>query len=190
MLKYSVVFILLFSLLFRGLLFGQTEISTERKKSIDSLSIEKVRDLSKYISIIGNKNTSVSKANRVIDRALELFAEGSRISVSSLTKNEVEDFEVKAYFKRLNMLSYDQVTIEWYDIQYISNLELQPDGRYVGIITIYQRFEGKTNDQLIYKDTTKKDITIYVERKSIQIDGEKIAFWDVLLGDISVKETK
>jgi hypothetical protein len=71
----------------------------------------------------------------------------------------------------------------------VSDLELQPDGRYVGIITIYQRFEGSSFDGLKYKDTTKKDITIFVERKKTQISGRIIDFWDVLLGDIRVSET-
>ena len=53
-------------------------------------------------------------------------------------------------------LNYDQVTISWYDIHYISDLERQPDGRYVGVVTIYQRFEGTSDDGLKYKDTTKK----------------------------------
>ena len=86
-------------------------------------------------------------------------------------------------------LNYDKVKIEWYNIQYISDLELQPDGRYVGVITIFQRFEGRTGDNLVYKDTTKKDITVYVERKQTQISGRLIGFWDVLLGDIRVTET-
>ena len=42
---------------------------------------------------------------------------------------------------------------------------------------------------LVYKDTTKKDITVYVKRKETQIGGRTIGFWDVLLGDMRVKET-
>ena len=38
-------------------------------------------------------------------------------------------------------------------------------------------------------DTTKKDITIYVDRKKTQIQGKLVEFWDVLLGDIRVTET-
>ena len=86
-------------------------------------------------------------------------------------------------------LNYDQVTIKWYDIQYISDLEQQPDGSYVGVITIYQRFEGRSDDGLEYKDTTKKDITVFVQKKETQIGGRTIDFWDVLLGDIRVVET-
>jgi hypothetical protein len=165
------------------------EISPQRKQAIDSLALEKVRDLSKYISIIGNKKTPYSEATRVMDRAEELFIPGSEMGVSSLTSKEVNYYKVRKYFERLMALNYDRVNIKWYDIHYISDLERQPDGRYVGVVTIYQRFEGESDDGLKYKDTTKKDITIYVERKKTQIAGRTIEFWDVLLGDIRVTET-
>ena len=45
------------------------DISPARKQAIDSLALEKVRDLSKYISIIGSKNTPWAEANREIGRA-------------------------------------------------------------------------------------------------------------------------
>jgi len=169
---------------------AQDDISPDRKQAIDSLALEKVRDLSKYISIIGNKETPFAEAKRVMDRAEELFAPGSEMGVSSLNRDEINYYKVREYFERLMALNYDKVKIKWYDIHYISDLEKQPDGRYVGVVTIYQRFEGTTaDDKLEYKDTTKKDITIYVEKKQTQIQGRIIEFWDVLLGDIRVTET-
>ena len=168
---------------------AQNAVDPNREKAIDSLALEKVKDLGKYIKIIGNKETAYSEAVRVMDRAEELFAPGSEMGVSSLAREEIEYYKVREYFKRLMALNYDKVTIEWYDVQYISNLERQPDGRYVGVVTIYQKFEGKNGDRLSYKDTTKKDITIYVEKKETQIAGRTIAFWDVFLGDIRVSET-
>jgi hypothetical protein len=183
----SILVIILFASAAVGAQTG--EISKERKLAIDSLALEKVRDLSKYISIIGNKKTAFSEASRVMDRAEELFAPGSEMGVSSLTTKEVSYYKVRKYFERLMALNYDRVTIKWYDVHYISDLERQPDGRYVGVVTIYQRFEGESDDGLKYKDTTKKDITIYVERKQTQIQGRTIEFWDVLLGDIRVTET-
>ncbi len=184
----------IYALLLVGLIAGTAmaqsgEISPERKQAIDSLALEKVRDLSKYISIIGNKNTPYSEASRVMDRAEELFAPESEMGVSSLNRKEVNYYKVRAYFERLIALNYNRVSIQWYNIHYISDLERQPDGRYVGIVTIYQRFEGESDDGMKYKDTTKKDITIYVERKKTQIQGRIIEFWDVLLGDIKVTET-
>ncbi|HPK04638.1 MAG: hypothetical protein GX128_06965 [Bacteroidales bacterium] len=165
------------------------DISPARKQAIDSLALEKVRDLSKYISIIGSKNTPWAEANRVIERTLELFAEGSQMGVSSLYRPEIAYYGVRQYLERLMALNYDRVKIEWYDIHYISDLVRQPDGRYVGVITIYQKFEGIVGEKMVYRDTTRKDITVYVERKETQIGGRLIGFWDVLLGDIRVTET-
>jgi hypothetical protein len=184
------LFVLLQGLIISGALYAQADdVSPARKQAIDSLALEKVRDLSKYISIVGNKKTAYSESSRVMDRAEELFAPGSEMGVSSLSRTEVNYYPVRKYFERLMALNYDRVTIKWYDIHYISDLERQPDGRYVGVVTIYQRFEGESDDGLKYKDTTKKDITIYVERKETQIQGRTIEFWDVLLGDIRVTET-
>jgi hypothetical protein len=185
--KYAVVLVIISALGFQ--LMAQDDVSPERKAAIDSLALEKVRDLGKYISIIGNKATEYSEAKRVIDRALELFMPGSEIGVSSLYRKKINIYPIKEYLERLMRLNYEKVNITWFNIQYVSDLVKQPDGRYVGVITIYQRFEGVTKEGLVYKDTTKKDITIYVERKQTQIDGIPVGFWDVLLGDIRVKET-
>ena len=181
--------------LFGIFLLGNTqiaaqELSHERKQAIDSLALEKVRDLSKYVKIVGSKETPWSEANRVIDRAEELFAPDAEIGVSSLTSNEVQYYKVRQYLERLMRLNYDRVEIDWYKIEYVSDLQRQPDGTYVGVITVFQTFKGFDKEgRLIYQDTTKKDITVYVKRKETQIGGRLIGFWDVLLGDMRVKET-
>jgi hypothetical protein len=190
MLKFNYILVLCTVLLGSSSLKAQDQVSPERKHAIDSLALEKVHDLSKYISIVGSKNTAFSEANRVIDRATELFAPDSKMGVSSLESKKISYFTVRKYMERLMALNYGKVNIDWYDIQYISDLERQPDGKYVGVITIYQRFEGTNEEGLKYKDVTKKDITIYVENKKTQIGGRIVGFWDVLLGDIRVKETK
>ena len=165
-------------------------IDFERKQAIDSLALEKVRDLSKYIKIVGSKDTPFSEANRVIDRAEELFMSDAEIGVSSLSSNQITYYRVRKYMEHLMRLNYDRVEIEWYNIEYVSDLQRQPDGTYVGIITIFQTFRGYDKEgNLAYKDTTKKDITVYVKRKETQIGGRTIGFWDVLLGDMRVKET-
>jgi hypothetical protein len=175
---------------FCGAAIAQPELSPERKLAVDSLALEKVKDLSKYISVIGDKKTPFSEANRVIDRAMELFMEGSQMGVSSLGRKEIKNYPIKKYLQRLMSLNYQKVNIEWFNIQYISDLQRQPDGKYVGVITIYQKFEGITKEGMKYVDTTKKDITVYVERKKTQINGREIGYWDVMLGDIRVSETK
>ncbi|GAB1419090.1 hypothetical protein MASR2M12_18550 [Bacteroidales bacterium] len=185
------VIALVITSLFAGSTIKAQDISPERKQAIDSLALEKVRDLSKYISIIGNKSTPWSEANRVIDRAEELFMPGAEMGVSSLFQTDVLYYKVRQYFERLMRLNYDRVEIEWYKIEYVSDLERQPDGTYVGVITIFQKFKGyDAEGRLVYEDTTKKDITVFVKRKETQIGGRLIGFWDVLLGDVRVKETR
>jgi hypothetical protein len=170
---------------------AQDNLSPQRKQAIDSLALEKVKDLSKYISIIGDKDTPWSDAQRVIERAVELFMENSEIGVSRKKSPDINYYKVREYFDRLMQLNYKKVKIDWYKIQYVSDLVRQPDGTYVGVITIYQRFQGYNKENgLVYEDTTKKDITVYVKRKETQIGGRLIGFWDVMLGDIRVKETK
>jgi hypothetical protein len=188
--KIAYLLILVFGLGISTSISAQEELSPQRKQAIDSLALEKVNDLSKYISIIGNKSTPWSEANRVIERAEELFMQGSEIGVSSLASPEIKYYQVREYFDRLMRLNYSKVEIEWYNIEYVSDLQRQPDGTYVGVITIFQKFKGYGKEgQLIYKDTTKKDITVYVKHKETQINGRLIGFWDVMLGDIRVKET-
>jgi len=183
-----IILVSLFATAYRAA--AQDDLSPQRKQAIDSLALEKVRDLSKYISIIGDKKTPWSDAQRVIERAVELFMENSEVGVSSLGRQDVNYYKVREYFDRLMQLNYDKVTIDWYKIQYVSDLVKQPDGTYVGVITGYQRFQGYDKEKgLVYEDTTKKDITVYVKRKETQIGGRLIGFWDVMLGDIRVKET-
>ena len=188
--KVLFAIVLVFLTLTGQSVFAQEELSPERKQAIDSLALEKVRDLSKYIKVIGSKDTPWSEANRVIDRAEELFAPDAEIGVSSLAKTKVDYYKVRQYLERLMRLNYDRVEIDWYDIQYVSDLQRQPDGTYVGVITIFQTFKGyDAEGRLAYKDTTKKDITVYVKRKQTQIGGRLLGFWDVMLGDMRVKET-
>jgi hypothetical protein len=187
--KIKLLLISALLLTFVSAIYAQDNLSKQRKVAIDSLALEKVRDLSKYISIIGSKETPFSEANRVIERTLELFTEDAQMGVSSIYKEEIKYYPVRKYLERLMALNYDKINITWYNIEYISDLELQPDGKYVGVITIYQRFEGTTEEGMKYMDTTKKDITVYVEKKQTQISGRLIDFWDVLLGDIRVAET-
>ena len=186
----KIIATLVIALCVAGSAMAQDGLSPERKQAIDSLALEKVRDLSKYIKIVGSKETPFSEANRVIDRAEELFMSDAEIGVSSLGSNQITYYRVRKYFEHLMRLNYDRVEIEWYNIEYVSDLQRQPDGTYVGVITIFQTFRGyDAEGNMVYKDTTKKDITVYVKRKETQIGGRTIGFWDVLLGDMRVKET-
>ena len=55
--KLSYLWILIIALGISFSATAQDDLSPERKQAVDSLALEKVRDLSKYISIIGSKET-------------------------------------------------------------------------------------------------------------------------------------
>ena len=57
--KLNKYFLLIaFSFLALATVNAQDDVDPRRKQAIDSLALEKVKDLSKYISIIGDKKTS------------------------------------------------------------------------------------------------------------------------------------
>ena len=85
--KLLLISVLVFS--FTSAIQAQDNLSKQRKAAIDSLALEKVRDLSKYISIIGSKETPFSEANRVIERTLELFTDEAQMGVSSIYSEEI-----------------------------------------------------------------------------------------------------
>ena len=88
--KIKILLISVFILSISSASIAQDNLSKQRKAAIDSLALEKVRDLSKYVSIIGSKETPFSEANRVIERTLELFNEDAQMGVSSIYKEEIK----------------------------------------------------------------------------------------------------
>src|SRR5258707_7187720 len=107
MTKNNFLSVLLLTLFVSFSAFAQSDnVSPARKQAIDSLAMEKVRDLSKYISIIGNKKTQYSEATRVMDRVEELFAPESDIGVSALNKKEIMYYKVHKYLEHLMALNY------------------------------------------------------------------------------------
>ena len=99
--KLKIFLISILVVLLAGPIAAQKEISKERKMAIDSLALEKIRDLSKYISIIGSKETPFSEANRVIDRTLELFVEDAQMGVSTINSDEIKNYPIRKYLERL-----------------------------------------------------------------------------------------
>lgn len=81
---------------------------------------------------------------------------------------------------------YVEVKITKAQTCFAGNLYKVSDDRYVGIVSFFQYFEGKTADGYIYKDKTQKDIKVYMTRIS---DGNLGKFWDIKFGDVNVVET-
>jgi len=100
-----------------------------------------------------------------IDLAVKLFINDEQsIAISSLNRDGIRSFPIRTYLQRLNLLKYNKVEIQWYDVHYVSNLRKGTDGRYYGIVTVYQKFTGYSGDNIKYADVTEKNIEIVLDR--------------------------
>lgn len=74
-------------------------------------------------------------------------------------------------------------------MHYVSNLRKGTDGRYYGIVTVYQKFTGYSGDNIKYADVTEKNIEIVIDRIPKNVGGTTVNVWEVYLGNITVAET-
>lgn len=166
---------------------GKIVLTEDRYEAFKQRSLEKVTDLGNYIVSITDKTMPLEQAKMAVNLAVALFQdETKKVEVSSKTTGKVTSSKVRLYFNKLRILKYSKVNIKWYDIQYISNLRLDTEGNYWGIITIFQKFEGYKGNEMTYEDITQKNIEIKVTK----IKTVRGTDWEVLLGNISVVETK
>ena len=166
-------------------------LSKEQIEDFKDKALRKTKAFSNYISTIADKSKEETQRNNAIDIAVKLFMnENNTVEVSSLYSKEPKRFKIRAYLNKLKTLPYTKTTITWYDIFFASNFTKRPDGKYEAIATIYQRFEGTTNEGGKYIDITKKSITIIIEEVEIKTGDKVDKVWEVFLGDIKVEETK
>lgn len=169
----------------------ELQLSEAQKLDFKDKALRKTKALSNYISTIADKSKDETQRNKAIDMAVKLFMEeNNTVEVSSVNYKENKRFKIRAYLNKLKMLPYSSVKISWYDIFFASNFTKRPDGRYEAIATIYQRFEGRTNEGGLYIDITKKNIQIIIEQVEIKTGDQVATVWEVFLGDIKVEETK
>jgi len=166
-------------------------IEEERVVEFEEIALEKARDLGTYIEIISDKDSRSSDVSEATELAVGLFLdEYQRVQVSSLHRTEVQSFPIREYLDRIGLLSYRKVELEWFDVHQVSDIKLGTDGKYHGVITVYQRFKGYTNDEVVYEDVTEKNIEVILDKISKNVGGTIVNNWDVFLGDINVIETR
>ena len=186
--KYITLILISFSCCFTTI--AQEKLSDTSVKEFADKAIEKAKDLGTYIEIISDKNTNNTDAMDAIDLAVKLFIDDEQsIAISSLNREDVRTFQVRTYLQRLNLLKYSKVEVQWYDVHYVSNLRKGTDGRYYGIVTVYQKFTGYSGDNIKYADVTEKNIEIVLDRIPKNVGGTTVNVWEVYLGNITVAET-
>jgi|GEM_PF-6765303 len=140
-----------------------------------------------YIKKISNKQTPSAEASKSIEEALSLFLSDTCIvEVASMNTGNIVTRNIKSYLTLLKALPYQEVEIEWVDIQYASNFKEGPDGNYYATVVIRQRFKGKIDNKTAYEDVTEKNIQIVLKAFDVIEEGKLVRRWDVFLSDIKV----
>jgi len=188
------IFIAFFFLLSSSI-YGQEEeegiLPAERVAEFEQIALEKAKDLGAYIEIISDRSSAPQDVDNSVELAISLFLdEYQTVQVSSVNRSMVQSYRIRKYLGRLRLLPYRKVEIEWFDVHQVSDIKLGTDGRYHGVITVYQRFKGYTGDQISYEDVTEKNIEIILDKISKNVGGTIVNNWDVFLGDLNVIETK
>jgi len=168
------------------------ELSEHERLAFQEQAQEKVNALSNNIRVLCDKSKSPSDKEDAMLMALKLFIDEHQIvETSSKSTGEVKKERVSQYLNRLRILPYKQVVVEWFDIQYTSELRKGRDGKYYGTMTIFQKFTGfGPEGDVLYEDFTQKNISVAVDTEIIRIGDRVMESPTVKLGNISVVETK
>lgn len=156
-------------------------------------ALQKTAELSSYIAIITDKNSSRADKNKGVDQACKLFLnDNASVEVSNVNTKKISKTTIRPYLTNLTYLygHFEKVVVEYVDITYVPEFRKGVDGNYYSVVTFVQKFEGFIDGKLAYGDLTKKDITVILKNYSkVDASGTLRNKWDVFLSDIGVKET-
>ncbi len=151
-------------------------------------ALQRVDEFVAYLNVITDKDIDDDKKDKAIKEAVALFMPNATIDVASNKRPGVRKYKIDAYLKNLKMLPYASTTIEWTEMQYVSELTQAADGDYYGMITGQQTFTGyaENGKDVLYTDVTEKSVKVKLEsyRKSGN-EGPALK-WAVLLGNIGL----
>ena len=171
----------------------EVELSKEDHDAISAQAVRTIHDLGEQIEVIVNKSYGTTRRNNAVDLALKLFSnpDTNIVQVTSTNREGFREIITRTYLNKMKLLPYSKVVISWYKVYLSSDLIKGVDGRYYGVATIQQKFEGYYNKEMgKYIDITKKHITIIVERENYYEGSTEKSRWTLKLGDIQVVETK
>ncbi len=141
----------------------------------------KANSFSVYISTIANKTTSLDDKETAINQACRLFISDTvtiQISYCPSGGNPtIYSRTLIKYLRRLSMLNYDHITIEWIDVVMVKDLKKGTDGNYYGIISTVQRFTA-VKGEYTYSDVTTKNIEVI--KNEGNKSNSKILWWNCL----------
>lgn len=164
----------------------------ERNQEFKTKTEQRIKDLEQNIKTIGHKELSKDIRTNAISSTVKYFISEDKVfQVSSINQTGVREFPIRKYLNRLMILPYERVEIEWFESRWVTKFRKGPDGKYYGVIRIYQVFKGYgLEGELKYKDITEKDIEVVITVLEMDLGNAKKEILDVRLGDVNVKETR
>lgn len=180
------------------------QMTESEKADLKDDAIRKLETFMNYISIIGGRGEIDGKplyddeTKRIaIKRSLNLFKDDAKMEVSSYNRKHNRIYSIERYLYRLkDSINYDEVNISFRnEALYFNqdNLMKVPDTEvetYVGTITIVQVFEATRSHEgkvaVRYVDESKKNVEVIIKKPEDYIGTR----WQVILGDVTVSETK
>lgn len=156
------------------------------------LAEKKANSFSVYISKIASKTTSFDDKEIAINQACRLFIYDTvTIQVSYCPSGgnpTVYSRTLIKYLRRLSMLNYDQIKIEWVDVVMVKDLKKGTDGNFYGIISTVQRFTA-VKGEYTYSDVTTKHIEVVLKPYLKPNDqGDDEWKWEVYLSNVNIVE--
>lgn len=184
--------ILILTLFVFGFAAKSQTLQEPKLENFQRLAEQKAQDFSEYIAIIASKSTDFKKKEAAIKLALDLFIYDTvTIQISYCPTGDepvIYSRPIDKYLRKLSMLNYDKVTIEWVDVAIVNDLKKGTDGNYHGIISIVQRFTG-VKGELVYQDVTHKNLEVILKPYRKPNDrGEDEWRWDVYLSNVNIVE--
>lgn len=167
---------------------GQTVTDDISQEEIDNITIgckQKMEELQNYLNLIPNKDLSLQERRDARDQAINLFYSPDVLIEIEDSKGKRSMTVKKYFFGLLNtpIKFYDRIEITFYKAAYMSDLVKDPEGNLRGTGTIFQEFKGEINGTTIYRDRTKKDISLLSE---VQYKDFEEHNWFVRLGEVKV----
>lgn len=181
------------------------DLTAEVQEVLKQQAAAKVNELTDHISFVMRKSGyDETVKDYHIKAAKQLFVGGGkayedrygnlqpapRMQVSSINRStgsvSVKEYQVANYLNNLKYLSYDTIEVTNSKSTFISNLHKLDTDEYEAVLSWVQIFIGKRNDMVVYKDRTKKNIVVRMQRKNYG----GVERWEVLLGDTTVSVTE
>lgn len=168
-------------------------ISYEQKKRFGKIATDKVAEFTTYVKEIYSTDIASAEKNKDVNLACDLFKQDAQIEISNVNiPDKKNKYPIRNYLNLLlyNAARYQKIVIESADINYVTQFKQATDGSYYGTVSYVQKFIGYIDGVPAYQDITTRGVEIIIKTYYKLINGQEIRAYDVVLGDVSVKETR